>query len=153
MKRITIVLLFVLLGVIGCSHKEENKITTKGFTKRAEKEDIELKKWIKALEEKPYKINIQKLKNPFVSPEILKLVTARKEKIPLELVGILEKNGERIALLQDNTKKGYIVKTGNRIGNIAILEIGLDYVLIEEEEINIYGEKEKNKRILYLKKE
>jgi len=68
-------------------------------------------------------------------------------------VGILEKRGERIALLQDDTKKGYIVKSGTKIGNIEVLEIGKDYVIIEEEEINIYGERERNKRILPLKKE
>jgi len=42
MKHITIIVLLILLGVSGCSHKEENKnkITTKGFTKKVKKEDI-----------------------------------------------------------------------------------------------------------------
>jgi hypothetical protein len=45
------------------------------------------------------------------------------------------------------------VKVGTKVGNIKVLEIGKDYVIIEEEETNIYGEKERNKRILPLKKE
>lgn len=152
MRYITIIL--IILIIAGCFHKEEEKTKiTKDFTKEEKIEDTELKNWIKALEEKSFKINISKLKNPFIDPEVLKLIIAKKEKIPLELVGILEKEKERIALLQDNTKKGYIVKTGSKIGNIKVVEIGTDYVMIEEEEINIYGEKEKNKRILPLKKD
>jgi len=150
--RYIIIILFILI-IVGCFHKEEKTKITKDFTKEEKIEDTELKNWIKALEEKSFKINISKLKNPFIDPEVLKLIIAKKEKIPLELVGILEKEKERIALLQDNTKKGYIVKTGSKIGNIKVLEIGTDYVIIEEEEINIYGEKEKNKRILPLKKD
>lgn len=148
------VIFLVILLLIGCSPKEEKKVSvSKDLPKKTEIEDIELKNWIKSLEEKPYKIDISKLKNPFIAPEILKSTMEKKEKIPLDLVGILEKKGERIALLQDNVRKGYIVKVGTKIGNIEILEIGKDYIIIEEEGINIYGEKEKNKRILYLKKE
>jgi len=151
--RYIIIILFILI-IAGCFHKEEEKTKiAKNFTKEGKIEDTELKNWIKALEEKSFKINISKLKNPFIDPEVLKLIIAKREKIPLELVGILEKEKERVALLQDNTKKGYIVKTGSKIGNIKVLEIGTDYVIIEEEEINIYGEKEKRRRILPLKKD
>ena len=151
--RYIIIILFILI-IAGCFHKEEEKTKiAKNFTKEGKIEDTELKNWIKALEEKSFKINISKLKNPFIDPEVLKLIIAKREKIPLELVGILEKEKERVALLQDNTKKGYIVKTGSKIGNIKVLEIGTDYVIIEEEEINIYGEKEKRRRILLLKKD
>ena len=153
MRYIIIIILFILI-IAGCFHKEEEKTKiAKNFTKEGKIEDTELKNWIKALEEKSFKINISKLKNPFIDPEVLKLIIAKREKIPLELVGILEKEKERVALLQDNTKKGYIVKTGSKIGNIKVLEIGTDYVIIEEEEINIYGEKEKRRRILPLKKD
>ncbi|MCU4138442.1 MAG: hypothetical protein MW689_000231 [Thermodesulfobacteria bacterium] len=152
MRYITIIL--IILIIAGCFHKEEEKTKiAKNFTKEEKIEDTELKNWIKALEEKSFKINISKLKNPFIDPEVLKLIIAKREKIPLELVGILKKEKERIALLQDNTKKGYIVKTGSKIGNIKVLEIGTDYVIIEEEEINIYGEKEKRRKILPLKKD
>jgi len=152
MRHLAIFLLILIL--ISCSHKEEKKESIpKILPKKAEIEDIELKNWTKSLEEKPYKINISKLKNPFIAPEILKLAMEKKEKIPLNLVGILEKKGERTALLQDKAKKGYIVKAGTKIGNIEILEIGKDYIIVEEEEINIYGEKEKNQIILLLKKE
>ena len=151
--RYIIIILFILI-IVGCFHKEEEKTKiAKNFTKEEKIEDTELKNWIKALEEKSFKINISKLKNPFIDPEVLKLIIAKREKIPLELVGILEKEKERMALLQDNTKKGYIVKTGSKIGNIKVLEIGTDYVIIEEEEINIYGEKEKRRKILPLKKD
>ncbi|PMP98139.1 MAG: hypothetical protein C0169_00430 [Thermodesulfobacterium geofontis] len=152
MRYLVIFLLILLL--ISCSYKEEKKISvSKGLPKKTEIEDIELKNWMKSLEEKPYKIGISKLKNPFIAPEILKSAMEKKEKKPLDLVGILEKRGERIALLQDDTRKGYIARVGTKIGNIEILEIGKDYIIIEEEGTNIYGEKEKNKRILYLKKE
>jgi len=152
MRYLTIFLLILIL--ISCSYKEEKKERPpKALPKKAEIEDIELKNWAKSLEEKPYKIDISKLKSPFIAPEVLKSAMEKKEKIPLDLVGILEKRGERIALLQDNNKKGYIVKAGTKIGNIEVLEIGKDYVIIEEEEVNIYGEKERNKRILPLKKE
>ncbi|RLG09217.1 hypothetical protein DRN73_10265 [Candidatus Pacearchaeota archaeon] len=151
--RYIIIVLFILI-IAGCFHKDEEKIKmAKDFTKEEKIKDIELKNWMKALEEKSFKIDISKLKNPFIDPEVLKLIIAKREKIPLELVGILEKERERIALLQDDAKKGYIVKTGTQIGNIKVLEIGTDYVIIEEEEINIYGKKEKNKRILPLKKD
>lgn len=152
MRYLAIFLLILFL--ISCSHKEEKKISvSKDLPKKTEIEDIELKNWEKSLEEKPYKIDISKLKNPFIAPEVLKSAMEKKEKIPLDLVGILEKKGEKIALLQDNTRKGYIAKVGTKIGNIQVLEIGKDYVIIEEEGINIYGETERNKRILHLKKE
>ena len=150
--RYIIIILFILI-IPSCFHKEEKTKIAKNFTKKEKMEDTELKNWIKALEEKSFKIDISKLKNPFIDPEIFKLIITKREKIPLELVGILEKEKERIALLQDNTKKGYIVKTGSKIGNIKVLEIGTNYVIIEEEEINIYGEKEKKRRILPLKKD
>lgn len=154
MRYIIIIILSILI-IASCFHKEEKTKIAKNFTKKEKMEDTELKNWIKALEEKSFKIDISKLKNPFIDPEVLKLIIAKREKIPLELVGILEKEKEkeRMALLQDNTKKGYIVKTGSKIGNIKVLEIGTDYVIIEEEEINIYGEKEKRRRILPLKKD
>lgn len=149
-----LVIFLLILILISCSYKEEKKESApKALPKKTEIEDIELKNWAKSLEEKPYKINISKLKNPFIAPEVLKSTMEKRGKIPLDLVGILEKRGERIALLQDNTKKGYIVKVGTKVGNIKVLEIGKDYVIIEEEETNIYGEKERNKRILPLKKE
>lgn len=151
MRYIIIIILSILI-IAGCFHKEEKTKIAKDFIKK-KMEDTELKNWIKALEEKSFKIDISKLKNPFIDPEIFKLIITKREKIPLELVGILEKEKERMALLQDNTKKGYIVKTGSKIGNIKVLEIGTDYVMIEEEEINIYGEKEKRRRILPLKKD
>ena len=152
MRYIIIIILSILI-IASCFHKEEKTKIAKNFTKKEKMEDTELKNWIKALEEKSFKIDISKLKNPFIDPEIFKLIIIKREKIPLELVGILEKEKERVALLQDNTKKGYIVKTGSKIGNIKVLEIGTDYVIIEEEEINIYGEKEKRRRILPLKKD
>ena len=152
MRYIIIIILSILI-IASCFHKEEKTKIAKNFTKKEKMEDTELKNWIKALEEKSFKIDISKLKNPFIDPEIFKLIIIKREKIPLELVGILEKEKERMALLQDNTKKGYIVKTGSKIGNIKVLEIGTDYVIIEEEEINIYGEKEKRRRILPLKKD
>jgi len=154
MRYIIIIILSILI-IASCFHKEEKTKIAKNFTKKEKMEDTELKNWIKALEEKSFKIDISKLKNPFIDPEIFKLIITKREKIPLELVGILEKEKEkeRMALLQDNTKKGYIVKTGSKIGNIKVLEIGTDYVIIEEEEINIYGEKEKRRRILPLKKD
>jgi Tfp pilus assembly protein PilP len=151
-NNIIVFLITVLILLGGCSHKEEKTNIGKNIPKKTGKEDIELKNWIKTLEEKPHKIDITKLKNPFISPEVLKIFSEKKGKIPLELVGILKKGEEKIALLQDNNKKGYIVKEGAKIGNIKILEIGTDYVIIEEEEINIYGEKEINKRALSLKK-
>lgn len=152
MKR-ALLLLLLLLIVVGCSHKEETStIKIKGLNKPEEKEDIELKNWMEVLEKEPYKIDLTKLKNPFISPKVLKQVST-EEKTVFKLVGILEKKGERLALLQDDNQKGYIVKPGSKIENIKVLKIGSNYVAIEEEKINIYGEREKSKKILYLKKE
>ncbi len=145
-------LLITSLLIVGCSKKEEKAIIS--LTEPSKKErDVELEEWEKVLEKQPYKVDVSKLKNPFIGPEILKEAIAKREKIPLELVGILEKNGEKLALLQDNTKKGYIVRKGSQIRNIKIIEIGPDYIIIEEEAFSIYGGIEKNRRILTLKKE
>jgi len=142
-----------VLLLAGCFQKEEKTSIVKKGGEEQKIEDTELKNWMKTLEEKSYKIDVSKLKNPFIAPETLKAFSEKKEKIPLELVGVLEKKGEKMALLEDNNKKGYIVKVGNKIGNIKILKIGKDYVIVEEEETNIYGEKEVRKRVLPLKKE
>lgn len=144
--------LISILLITGCSKKEE-KANIPIAEPPKEERDVELEEWGKILEKQPYKVDVSKLKNPFIAPETLKEAIAKREKIPLELVGILEKSGEKFALLQDNTKKGYIVRKGSQIGNIKIIEIGPDYIIIEEETINIYGGIEKSRRTLTLKKE
>ncbi len=151
-NKALLIFLISVFFIIGCSKKEEK--TSISIVEPAKKEeDVELKEWEKILEKQPYKVDVSKLKNPFITPETLKEAIAKKEKIPLELVGILERGGERFALLQDNNKKGYIVKRGSQISNVKIIEIAPDYIIIEEEEMSIYGGIEKSRKILTLKKE
>ncbi len=149
-----IAVLFLLIALLtGCSKEEEKVATAKGIPKRTEIKDVELKNWENILNQKGFKIDISKLKDPFITPKVLKIFSTKKEKIPLKLVGILQKGKEKMALLEDDTGKGYIVKPGTKIGNIKILKVEKNYVVIEEKGINIYGEIEISRRVLSLKEE
>lgn len=115
--------------------------------------DVELEKWRESLKRESYTIDIAKTPNPFISPKTYNILAQKEETIPLELVGILDKNGQKMALLQDSTRKGYIVKRGDRLGHSYIKEIGNDYLIIEETVENIFGVKTKRLRKITLKKE
>ncbi len=153
MVKYIVILFLAMLVLTGCSKEKEKIAKAKGIPENSEIKDVELKTWVKMLNQKAFKINVNKLKDPFIAPELLEIFSTKKEKIPLKLVGILEKGREKMALLEDNNGIGYIVKTGTKIGNIKILKIEKNYVIIEEKGINIYGEKEINRKVLSLKEE
>jgi type IV pilus assembly protein PilP len=115
--------------------------------------DQELEKWKESIKKEVYSIDINNLQNPFMTPKTYKILTQKEETIPLELVGILKKNGKKMALLQDPTRKGYILKEGDKIGKATIKEIGTDYLIIEEISENLFGVKSKKTKKITLKKE
>lgn len=116
-------------------------------------QDEELEKWKATLIKEIYTIDINKVPNPFMTSQTYKLLAQKEETIPLELVGIVQKKDRRIALLQDPTKKGFIVKVGDKLGTSLIKEIGPDYLIIEDTVANILGVKTKKTRKITLKKE
>lgn len=115
--------------------------------------DQELEKWKESIKKEVYSIDINTLQNPFMTPKTYKILTQKEETIPLELVGILKKNGKKMALLQDPTRKGYILKEGDKIGKATIKEIGQDYLIIEEFSENLFGVKSKKTKKITLKRE
>ncbi len=151
MKGILIFLL-ILIGLSGCKTKEEEKVE-RAPSKVEILKDIEIEKW-RALLNRPIPlIDINKVRNPFISPQLVKALYRGSEEIPLELVGLLIKEGKKYALLQDPTKKGYIVKEGDKIGENVIKSIGENYIIIEENIVDITGFQTKRLKKIVLKRE
>ncbi|MCS7232317.1 MAG: pilus assembly protein PilP [Elusimicrobiota bacterium] len=143
-----------ILGLIftGCLKKEE-KTEMQPIPKKEIVQDLELEQWREEINKPSYRILVSNFKNPFISVATFKALSQKEESIPLELVGIIVKQGEKWALIQDATRKGYILKIGGKIGPRKIIDISKDYVVIEEEIEDIFGEKIKNIKKITLKKE
>ncbi len=149
-KFLSILLLILLIN--NCKKAEEIK-EERPRPKIPIVKDQELEKWKETLKKEVYTIDLQNLQNPFITPKTYKILTQKEETIPLELVGIVRKNGKKMALLQDPTKKGYILREGDKIGKATIKEIGNDYLIIEEISENLFGVKSKKTKKITLKKE
>lgn len=152
MKKYIVGVLILGLTFTSCL-KQEEKTQIQKVTKEEVVKDIELEKWKEEVNRPSYQIVVSKLKNPFISFATFKALSQKEESIPLELVGIIEKKGEKWALIQDATRKGYILKKGSILGSRRVLDIGKDYVIIEEEVESIFGEKIKDIKKISLKRE
>lgn len=141
------VLIVCLTGVLGCKKKVEEELKPKVAETRFV--DAEVEAWKEELARVPYSIDTKDLKNPFVGPVVGKTISY-SEVVSFRLVGVVEKGGERIALLQDEGRIGYSVKKGSIIGNYRIVDVKKDRVLLEEEVTDIYGNKKKITRVLLL---
>lgn len=153
MIRISLITIFLILTTLvffSCKKKVEKEPTPK--ISEVAFIDKELEFWKEELSKLPYFIDTKNIKDPFVGPIVGKTVSY-SEIINLKLVGIVEKNGIKMALLQDENKMGYFVKKGARVGNYKVLEIGKNQVILEEEITDIYGHKRKVKHVLTLPKE
>lgn len=150
MKIKRFLLLGILIFIIGCKEKSKEKIEMP-VDKPSIVKDVELEKWKEEINKKPYVIDIEQIKNPFITPKTYQLLTKKETIIPVELVGIMKIKNKKIALLQDPTKKGYIVKEGDKLGESTIREIGNNYIIIEESSENIFGQKTKKLRKIILK--
>lgn len=151
MKRFSVFLIIPILIFSGCKKLErEKQIVSKPETFIIR--DIELERWRGEINKEVYTIDTKELSNPFVNPKIYKALAKKEEAIPLEFVGVLIKGGKKYALLQDSTRKGYIVKVGDKIGRSKIKEISSDYIVIEEVEENIFGELVTKTRKISLKR-
>lgn len=145
-----LVLMISLIKGLGCKKKVEEEIKPK--VSEARFVDAEVEAWKEELAKVPYSIDTKNLKNPFVGPVVGKTISY-SEVVSFRLVGVIEKKGERIALLQDEGRIGYFVKKGSVIGNYKILEVKRDRVFIEEEIADIYGNKKRITRVLTLTKD
>ena len=152
MKLRLLFLIFSLLLLTSCKEKKEEIIKKPTIPSPVIK-DTELEKWKEEINKKSYSIDINSLKNPFITPRTYQVLAKKETAIPVELVGIVKAKNKKIALLQDPTKKGYIVKEGDKLGESTIKEIGNNYIVIEEVSENIFGQKIKNTRKIYLKEE
>lgn len=150
-KKFTFLIILILL-IYGCTFKkEEEKISIKKENQTYH--DVELENWRKEFSKESYSIELDKIKNPFITPQMYKKLAQRESQIPLQLVGIIRSKNKKMALLQDPTKKGYIVKEGEKLGESTIKEIGDNYIIIEEISENIFGQKTKKVRKITLIKE
>jgi len=152
MKINKLLVLLILIIVTGCKEKAQEKTETPMVRSPAFK-DIELEKWREEINRPAYSIDINQIKNPFITPKTYQLLTIKENTIPLILVGILKEKNKKLALLQDPTKKGYIVKEGDKLGESKIKEIGNNYIIIEEVSENIFGQKTKKLKKIILKEE
>ncbi len=140
-----------ILLIVACS-KNEKPIKKPRKVSNIKIEDKELKIWQQEIKKAPYKIKTN-LKNPFITPAFMSKSFALEPTVSIKLVGIVEKNGKRIALVQDNNNLGYFVKAGTQIGKIKILTIGKNYIIISQKIVNDYGEVKIVRKVLVLKKE
>ncbi len=150
---IVIFLVFICINLTSCGKEEKAEIVVSH--KKLKIKDEELKKWKEEIEKPGYTIDLKKLKNPFVLLSVYakKVQTKEFKPLKLKLVGIIEKNGEKVALLQDPTNKGYIIKEGMFLGTGKVKEIGDNYIIIEEEKKDIFGREKKIIKKLILQKE
>jgi type IV pilus assembly protein PilP len=136
--------------------KRTEKIITASKPKEEEKQ-IEV----------PYIYNPKGRKDPFkpfirevkVSiPEEMKgvpLTPLQKEDLSqFKVVAIVSSGNQRFAMVEDKTGKGYIIKVGTFIGKGGgkVVEILPDRVLVEEQFIDLYGERKISRVALNLKK-
>lgn len=152
-RQFLIYLLVLAIGLIeglGCKKKVEEEV--KPRVSEARFVDAEVESWKEELAKVPYSIDTKELKNPFMGPIVGKTISY-SEVVSFKLVGVVEKKGERIALLQDEGRIGYFVKKGSVIGNYKILDVKKDRVFMEEEIVDIYGNKKKITRVLTLTKD
>lgn len=150
MKKFYLLLAFSILILISCKKTYEEKISTSKPSVKVT-QDEELEKWKEEMKKEVFIIDLSQLQNPFITPKTYKLLSKKEAFIPLELVGILNKGTIKYALLQDPAKKGYIVKRGDKVGKTIIKEISSEYIIIEEEEENIFGGITKKTRKITLK--
>ncbi len=156
-RKVCFLLILILILIIpflgGCKWKKRKRTVKK--KENVVFRDVELENWEAELNKKPYIINTKRLKNPFIFFDFYRRITSAKSgKIsPLTLVGIIKKNNKKFALLQDNTKRGFIVKEHSRIGNAIVLKIGNNYIILEVTRKNIFGQIIKVKQKLVLGKE
>ncbi|MFN3504922.1 MAG: pilus assembly protein PilP [Caldimicrobium sp.] len=146
-----ILVLILIIFISGCKKIDKETQTLPRQTPVIKK-DEELEKWREEVKKEVYTIDFAQLQNPFITPKTYKLLSKKEEFIALELVGILIKGNKKYALLQDATKKGYIVKVGDKLGKSTIKEISGDYILIEEWEENIFGSPSKKIKKITLKR-
>lgn len=141
------VLIICLIGGLGCKKKVEEE--AKPRVSEAKFVDAEVESWREELVRVPYFIDTKDIKNPFTGPIVGKTIDY-SDVVSLRLVGVVEKKGEKIALLQDEGRVGYFVKKGSFIGNYKILDVRKDRVFLEEEITDAYGNKKKITRVLTL---
>ncbi|WP_028841851.1 pilus assembly protein PilP [Thermodesulfobacterium hveragerdense] len=152
MKSKVWVISLVLIGfLIGCNKKKEEPISPK-MGVNANLIDKELDTWKVELAKEPYIINSKEVKNPFIAPVVGKTISYENV-LSIRLVGIVDKQGKKWALIQDESKMGYLVKSGSKIGNYRILKIEKNQILVEEEITDLYGNRKKVQRVLSLVKE
>lgn len=150
--KLILILFCLLLLIVSCQEKKEEDIKVSEISIPLVK-DINLEKWKEEISKEPYSIEINSIKNPFITAKTYQFLTKKETVIPVELVGIINNKNKKLALLQDPTKKGYIVKEGDKLGESTIKEIGSNYILIEEVSENIFGQKAKKLRKIILKGE
>ena len=151
MKKFYLLLILFIIFLISCERAQKEKISAYKPSVIMMK-DEELEKWKEEIKKEAFTIDLSQLQNPFITPKTYKLLSKKEELIPLELVGILNKGTIKYALLQDPAKKGYIVKRGDKVGKTIIKEISSEYIIIEEEEENIFGGITKKTRKITLKR-
>jgi len=152
MKRKFLIVLSLILLLSSCKEKEK-VVIEKPKPPKETLQDVDLEKWRAELNRPVYTIDNNQIKNPFITPKTYLALTKKESNIPVQLVGILKGRKKKMALLQDPTKKGYIVKEGDKLGESTIKEIGDNYIIIEEVSENIFGQKTKKVRKITLLKE
>lgn len=149
--KVWLVSLVLICLLIGCDKKKEEPISPK-IGVNATLIDKELETWKVELAKEPYIINSKEVKNPFIAPVVGKTISYENV-LSIRLVGIVDKQGKKLALIQDEGKMGYLVKPGSKIGNYRILKIEKNQILVEEEITDLYGNRKKVQRVLSLVKE
>lgn len=78
----------------------------------------------------------------------------REDLIQFKVVAIISSGTQRFAMVEDKMGKGYIIKVGTYIGKGGgkVVEILPDKVLVEEQFIDLYGERKINRIALNLRK-
>ena len=89
---------------------------------------------------KPF-IRLQKAQKPIKQEKLLP--TQRLKFSEITLKGIIWRKKDALALIEDSTGKGYILKKGDPLGTGYVKAIKQDRIVIEVSYTNIFGKKEK----------
>jgi len=151
LKKITFLLGLTIL-LMACEKRVEEVREIKKIPPKP-LQDLELEKWKEELQKPVYLLKLSELKNPFLTPKTPESLRKKEGPLPLQLVGIIKNHKIKIALLQDPSHRGYIVREGDKLGESTIREIGINYIVIEEVTEDLFGRKTRITRKIPLQEE
>ncbi|NPA39532.1 MAG: pilus assembly protein PilP [Thermodesulfobacteria bacterium] len=135
MKKYIFCLLLLSL-IVGCKQKESPKYT---YNATQQFVDVELETWKNEFKKPPFILKISQLPNPFRPPAQVQEEKKGLQALGIKLVGIIKKRGRYYALVEDQNKVSYLVSKNENVGNVKVIDIKSDYIIVKQKIITPMG--------------